>query len=70
MNDATELKIEADLTKRYYAFAYDIFYPSGGLRDLRFTSDSFDECIDYLKKHKRDYHEIFDTKTKILYNVL
>jgi hypothetical protein len=56
-----------DLSKRYYLFAYDGYYPSGGLGDLVFTSD-FIEDIE--KEYQRvlycnDFVEMYDTKRSV-----
>lgn len=72
MEKKNELEITYDLTKRYWLFGYYRYYPSGGMSDLTFTADSFQECIDYMNSDELsppDYIDIFDSHTKKLYDI-
>jgi len=54
-----------DLSKRFIVFAYDTYYPGGGLSDVVGSFDTVDEAktfiqIDSMRGY--DWKEIFDTK--------
>lgn len=51
---------EIDLTKRYYVFGYNQYYPSGGIEDIKVTFNNEKEAIEYAKKSKDDYVHILD----------
>ena len=36
-----------DLTKRYWCFAYEKYYPGGGMEDLMMTTDDLAEAEKY-----------------------
>ena len=46
--------------KRYLLFAYDTYYPSGGLCDLVNSYDTVQEAVSEANKHASDYKEIYD----------
>jgi hypothetical protein len=47
--------------KRYLLFCYEYYYPCGGMNDCVFTSDSIEECTNYLKKSKFSFYHVYDT---------
>lgn len=50
--------------KRYILFAFDDFYPGGGLNDLHLTFNTAEELAVYLATaNPRDMCQILDTKT-------
>ncbi|MED4579030.1 hypothetical protein P9480_09735 [Bacillus atrophaeus] len=49
---------------RYILFAFDDFYPGGGLTDLHLTFNTAEELAIYLATaNPRDMYQILDTKT-------
>lgn len=50
--------------KRYILFAFDDFYPGGGLHDLHLTFNTTEELTHYLaQEFPRDTYQILDSKT-------
>lgn len=50
--------------KRYIAFAYPMYYPSGGMSDAIGSYDTVQEAVDALRESMyTDYREIFDVET-------
>lgn len=55
--------LKENIMKRYLIFAYDQYYPLGGMKDLKGQSDDFEEAkkiADQMKDY--DYVNIYDTK--------
>ena len=47
--------------KRYFIFAYDTFYPEGGMNDYQASFDSLEDAKEYTKTLTGyDYIEIWD----------
>jgi hypothetical protein len=46
--------------KRYLLFAYDRYYPGGGLGDLVDSYNTIEEAVVAAKGDKSDYKEIYD----------
>lgn len=46
--------------KRYMVFAFDSYYPSGGMNDFRFSFDTEEEFKEDFND-SYDYYQIFDT---------
>lgn len=46
--------------KRYAAFAYDCYYPSGGWSDCVGMSDNIGEAVSFAHESKRDCQEVVD----------
>ena len=46
--------------KRFLLFAYDTYYPNGGICDLIESFDTIDEAVEFKSKEYRDYYELFD----------
>lgn len=46
--------------KRYLAFAFDSYYPSGGLDDVRDSFDTLEEAIACCKKNYSDWRFVWD----------
>lgn len=57
------MKIQHDLKKRYWLFDYARYYPSGGMFDLEFTTDSLDEALAKCSNDYYDHNHILDTHT-------
>lgn len=54
--------------KRFLVFAYDIYYPSGGLDDIIFQSDEFMDVIDPKPRWlEYDYIELLDMEKRVQY---
>jgi hypothetical protein len=50
-----------DITKRYFIFAFDNYYPCGGFGDYVFSVDSLEELIeDSNKKDDKEYQTRID----------
>jgi hypothetical protein len=49
-----------DLTKKYYVFGYNQYYPSGGLEDTRQTFDNLEEAIVFAESNTDEDVVIFD----------
>jgi hypothetical protein len=56
--------------KRYLLFAYDHYYPQGGMDDCIAIFNSFEECMKELKGYysSYDYYQILDTKDMRTYS--
>jgi hypothetical protein len=52
------------MQKRYYVFAYDTYYPAGGLSDLIDTFDTLEEAKLRAEQDRADWREIFDMETR------
>ena len=52
-----------DLTKRFWLLAGFIYYPDGGLDDLRCTSDTLAEIARTLEENDFDWYHVIDTTT-------
>ena len=46
--------------KRYLVFGYDIYYPNGGMGDLKDSFDSAQEAQDFADLCDSDYFEVYD----------
>ena len=58
-----------DLTKRYWLFLWDEYYPRGGLFDLHSTYDDIGEVEAMFSKMLEsvyDYGQILDTERKVI----
>jgi hypothetical protein len=58
-----------DINKRFWCFAFDTYYPSGGVNDYVYGSNSYEDCLEWYKENSRNYEhfDILDTQTgKIL----
>ncbi len=69
----TKYTLENFVLERYLVFAFDQYYPGGGVSDLRTSFKTRQECIDYLKicavgscRQKFDDAQIWDTKTGVI----
>lgn len=49
--------------KRYWMFAGDFYYPSGGMLDFKGSYDSLDEAKSEMK-FAVDWYHVFDTENK------
>ena len=54
------------MTKRYWLFAGETYYPSGGMEDLRGKYDTMVEAVKAIKR--ADWFHVLDTKTDRVYN--
>lgn len=54
--------MERSLKNRYWVFVIMQYYPNGGLSDIEFTSNSLDECIEFINKDDTYFasYSIFD----------
>lgn len=41
----------------FHVFMGDQYYPAGGVWDHKF-SGTLEECVEYVKKHSSDWHQI------------
>ena len=56
-----------NLKHRFWYFCFNDMYPSGGIGDICFTSDSLDEVMHVIKKGTTDDNmEIFDAQERML----
>ncbi len=46
--------------KRYIVFAYDRYYPAGGLNDVKGTFDTYAEAAQFVDGLDYDYIEVVD----------
>jgi len=48
--------------KRYLLFAYDTYYPGGGLSDLKASFDTIDEAVEKARRnyYNRDFYSLYD----------
>lgn len=46
--------------KRFLAFGFDTYYPSGGLCDMQESFDTIGEAIAYLKSVSYDSKDLYD----------
>ncbi|UJJ74675.1 hypothetical protein [Bacillus phage BM-P1] len=55
-------------TQRYLLFSYNDYYPSGGLRDVVFAFDKFEELESWYKVNDHildgDYIDLFDLERR------
>lgn len=49
--------------KKYLLFAYENYYPSGGLNDLKETSDSLEALLTNVSSYEDYYIHIYDGDT-------
>lgn len=50
----------------YRVFAWSSYYPNGGLNDLRYESDSIEECWKYLAEYHYDHYQIVGANFQII----
>ncbi|UNA01655.1 hypothetical protein MG295_00238 [Bacillus phage vB_BcgM] len=41
----------------YLVFAYDYYYPAGGLNDVALVTEEFKEVMDYIYRNYEPYHD-------------
>ena len=46
--------------KRFLVFGFDTYYPSGGMRDLKFSFDTAEEAISNIDKVEYSHVTIYD----------
>jgi hypothetical protein len=49
--------------KRFLAFAFDQYYPSGGLSDVHGEYDTLKEAVQAVESLPRDYWQVLDMQT-------
>ncbi len=49
--------------KKYIVFQYLLYYPSGGLSDMRESFDTMNEAIEHCNDNLTDFNEIVDRDT-------
>jgi len=49
-----------EIDKRYLVFAYDMYYPNGGLDDLKGSFDLVQDAQDFADLCDSDYFEVYD----------
>ena len=52
--------MKPDLSKRFWCYGYSEYYPSGGMDDLKFTTDDLDEAMNFSDK----YYDIVDIEKR------
>lgn len=55
---------------RYLLFAYNSYYPSGGMDDCVFMSNDWDEVRDRWKKLEHDHSHVYDCQNGRQYSEL
>lgn len=50
--------------KMYYAFAYDTYYPRGGVKDLIGFDENLDRCINIAINSEADHKEVWGADEK------
>jgi hypothetical protein len=47
---------------RYLIFQYDVYYPSGGINDLRVTFNDIEDVRDFIENNKSNYdnYHVYD----------
>lgn len=45
------------MMNKYILFAWNEFYPDGGLNDLVFDSDSIEDCVQFFTDHQKEFFE-------------
>lgn len=61
--------------KRYMLFAYDAYYPSGSINDLKLSSDDLHEVLKWANDNtidigmSYDYYDILDTKESLCFHI-
>lgn len=57
--------MRSDLTKPFWVFEFDNYYPSGGLADISDTFDTLEEAVEYINREpdwrEPDYKYILNT---------
>lgn len=56
-----------DLSKRYFVFICESYYPCGGMNDLSMTSDDLSECVKFITEYEwvcTGVFQIYDTEEK------
>lgn len=56
-----------DLSKRYFVFVYESYYPLGGMKDLKITSNDFIECVKFITEYEWNCtggFQIYNTEEK------
>ena len=51
-----------DLTKRYWCFGYETYYPGGGMDDLRMTTDDLAEAENF----SAEFVTVVDIETRTI----
>ena len=54
--------------KRYLVFAFNTYYPLGGVEDFAGDTDTFDEALWLAAEQRRDEWNILDTETGKVWN--
>lgn len=57
----------SDLTKRYWLFSFDNYYPSGGMNDFNDSFETMEEAMALAVKNRRDCDELWDNVDKKYY---
>ena len=52
--------LDMEKDKRYLVFSYDTYHPEGGLVDMKESFDTIPEAIEFIKKDRYDYKELYD----------
>lgn len=52
-----------DHLEQWIIFAFDRYYPSGGLHDIKASFSTMDKVIEWIKKHHYDNYQVVDKTT-------
>lgn len=50
----------------YKVFAWDTYYPLGGLNDLKYEADTVELCWQWLVKNHFDHYQIVDSQFHVV----
>jgi hypothetical protein len=50
--------------RRFMVFAFDAYFPNGGIRDLFSTADTLEEAITQLRTSTMKHGQVYDVKTQ------
>lgn len=57
-----------DISRRYWLFSGDFYYPRGGMEDFRGSFDTVLDAVMTAADERSDWWQVLDTKTSTLYD--